>query len=62
VDQWILEFNLVGGEPVGRVVFDGSEMTADPGLSGIVDEDDDPADIVQRFDGWSNGYVQSRKI
>jgi hypothetical protein len=59
---WTLEFSKVGGDPIGRITYDGKEMKADPGLEGIADADDDPQDVVKRFDGWSNGYVQAQRV
>jgi hypothetical protein len=58
---WTLEFVKVGGDPIGRVSYDGSKITADNSISDVV-HGYEPDELLKRFDGWSNGYVQSRKV
>jgi hypothetical protein len=59
---WTLEFQKVGGDPIGRITYDGSKMNVDKGLGSLVQEDETPDDVLGRYDGWSNGYVQSRRV
>lgn len=61
MDLWTLEFFVVStGTVLGSVVFDGDLMTVDPGARGIV-RDLTPVEVLERFDGWSNGYVSARR-
>lgn len=58
---WTIEFTRVdNGEPIGRVALD-TELVVDPGLRSVV-EGRSPEEIEADFDGWSNGYVNARKV
>lgn len=60
---WTLEFYDVDtNEPHGQIRFDGKKLDMDPGLEDRVDPDELPADVLDRWDGWSNGYTSCRRL
>lgn len=58
--MWEIVFSEVDSDrELGRVRFDGKEITSDPGIRSMVDGYS-PEDVHARFAYWSNGYVKSR--
>jgi hypothetical protein len=59
---WKLEFfEVAQGSVIGTVTFDGTNMTVEGALSGLVDGRS-PEDVLETYDGWSNGYASSRLV
>lgn len=57
--SWVIEFREVGtDELIGRVFQDGS--TDNSSMASMV-VGMEPDEILERFDGWSNGYVKARR-
>jgi hypothetical protein len=60
-DPFVLEFSDVSsGALIGRVRYDGALLLADPSVRSLI-QDMTPDDVIERFDGWSNGYVVARR-
>jgi hypothetical protein len=57
----VLEFRTVEGATLGRVRL-GESVDADPAVESFVDGYDDPADVLDRYGDWSNGYVSCRRV
>ncbi len=61
-----IEFVTVEDEQlVGRVVFDGGQLAADPPLRDLVEaflSGQPAAEFEETYDGWSNGYISARKV
>lgn len=56
---WIIKFTKVDtDELIGQVFQDGS--TDNPYMASMV-AGMEPDEILERFDGWSNGYVKARR-
>jgi hypothetical protein len=59
--MWELEFFSVStGNVLGTVAYDGQSMTV-TGRVGDMVEGVTPDEVLERYDGWSNGYVSARR-
>jgi hypothetical protein len=62
MDPYVLEFfEVSSGRPIGRVQWDGVTWQVDPALGSLVDADLGPQGFLERYDGWTNGYVIVRR-
>lgn len=60
--MWKIEFTDVDTNAViGTVEFDGQGITASRTLLSVI-ADRGPQEILDDFDGWSNGYISSKKV
>jgi len=54
-------FSVDSGAVYGRVRFDGEQLHAEGRARDMI-EDMTPAEVLERYDGWSNGYVSDRRL
>jgi hypothetical protein len=62
MEPWVLEFFEVStGRVIGRAQFDGAMLLLDPAIRPMADAGMGPEGFLERYDGWSNGYVSARR-
>jgi hypothetical protein len=59
--SWTLEFyDVDDGDALGSVTYDGQRMTAEGSMVQEMIEDHSPEEVLELYNGWSNGYVSAR--
>jgi hypothetical protein len=59
---WKLEFFEVDqGKTIGTIMYDGTQMVVEGALNSLVDGRS-PEDVLEIYDGWSNGYASARLV
>jgi hypothetical protein len=62
MEPWTLEFfEVSSGQVLGRAQWDGAVFMVDHAIRSMVDWDAGAQDFLERYDGWSNGYVSARR-
>lgn len=60
---WRLEFyDVSDGDELGSATFDGRRLTTDGDLVAEIVEGHSPAEVLELYNGWSNGYVSARLV
>ncbi len=59
--NWLLVFTSVPEDKIlGHVGWDGTELTVEGVQSAV--EGMTSAEILAKYDGWSNGYAMARRV